>query len=296
MTQKHASQQVPNINKPKDIDAAIIQLASIVESSGDAIFGETLQGVITSWNSSAENLFGYTADEVIGTSLSLMIPPDRHKEVVEISERLMEGEVVKNYETTRVRKDGTHFEVSVTVSPIRDPTGRIIAASTIVHDITEQKRMIEELATRSRELEGSNEELAARSRELEGSNEELATRTHELERSNKDLATRSRELEGSNKELAIRSRELEGSVEELVTRSRELERSNKDLATRSRQLERSNEELAIRTRELEGSVEELATRSRELEGSNKELVTRSRELERSNEELATRSPRTGTLE
>src|ERR1700730_5050235 len=126
MAQQYASQHVPNIDERKDIDAAIIQLASIVESSVDAIFGETLQGVITSWNSSAEKLFGYTADEVIGTTLSLMIPPDRQKDVVEISERLMEGEVVKNYETTRVRKDGTHIEVSLAVSPIRDPTGRII--------------------------------------------------------------------------------------------------------------------------------------------------------------------------
>jgi len=268
MAQKHASQQVSNIDERKDRDAAIIRLASIVESSGDAIFGETLQGVITSWNSSAENLFGYTADEVLGTSLSLMIPPDRHKEVVEIAERLMEGEVVKNYETTRVRKDGTHIEVSVTVSPIRGPNGRIIAASTIVHDITEQKRMIEELATRSRELEGSNEDLAIRSRELE--------------RSNKELATRSRELEGSNEDLAIRSRELEGSNEELATRSRELERSVEELATRSRELERSNKELAIRSRELEGSVEELFALNSALEQANQArsqfLSTMSHEL------------------
>src|SRR6202035_4864910 len=110
MPQKHAPQGVPKLNERKDIDAAIIQLASIVESSGDAIFGETLQGVITSWNSSAEKLFGYTADEVIGKSSALIIPPDRQKEVAEISERLMKGEVVKNYETTRVRKDGTHIE------------------------------------------------------------------------------------------------------------------------------------------------------------------------------------------
>src|SRR5947199_9150237 len=77
MAQKQASLQYPtNINERKDIDAAIIQLVAIVESSGDAVFGETLQGVITSWNSSAEKLFGYSADEVIGTSLSLMIRRD----------------------------------------------------------------------------------------------------------------------------------------------------------------------------------------------------------------------------
>ncbi len=79
MPQKHATQGVPNINEHKDRDAAIIQLASLIESSGDAIFGETLQGVITSWNSNAEKLFGYTSDEVLGTSLTLMIPPDRQK-------------------------------------------------------------------------------------------------------------------------------------------------------------------------------------------------------------------------
>src|ERR1700680_2486128 len=259
MAQPHGSQDAPNINERKDRDAAIIQLASIVESSGDAIFGETLQGVITSWNSNAEKLFGYTADEVLGKSLSLMIPPDRQKEGVEIAERLMTGEVVKNYETTRVRKDGTHIQVSVTVSPIRDPNGTIIAASTIAHDITEQKRMIEELATRSRQLEGSNKELATRSRELERSNKELATRTPELKRSNEELATRSRELERSNKELATRSRELEGSNEELATRTHELEGSVEDLATRSRELEGSNKDLATRTHELEGSNKELAT-------------------------------------
>ncbi|HLZ57150.1 MAG TPA: ATP-binding protein [Ktedonosporobacter sp.] len=260
MAQKHASQQVSNIDERKDRDAAIIRLASIVESSGDAIFGETLQGVITSWNSSAENLFGYTADEVLGTSLSLMIPPDRHKEVVEIAERLMEGEVVKNYETTRVRKDGTHIEVSVTVSPIRGPNGRIIAASTIVHDITEQKRMIEELATRSRELEGSNEDLAIRSRELEGSNEELATRSRELERSVEELATRSRELERSNKELAIRSRELEGSVEELFALNSALEQANQ---ARSQFLSTMSHELRTPLASIMGFGEMLLEDARE---------------------------------
>src|SRR5712692_1161706 len=123
MAQKHASQHVPNINERKDIDAAIIQMASIVESSGDAIIGKTLQGVITSWNSGAEKLFGYTADEVIGKSISLIIPPDRQEELPELLARIMEGEVVKNYETTRVRKDGTLIPVLVTISPIPDHKG-----------------------------------------------------------------------------------------------------------------------------------------------------------------------------
>ena len=199
MTQKHASQHVPNSNKRKGIDAAIILLASIVKSSGDAIIGKTLQGVVTSWNRGAEQLFGYTADEIIGKSIALIIPPDRQQEPPEILARITVGETVQHYETTRVRKDGTYREVSITVSPIRDSKGKIIAASTITHDITEQKRMIEELATRTHELEGSNEELATRSRELESSNEELAIRSRELEHSVKELIAVNAALEEANR-------------------------------------------------------------------------------------------------
>ncbi len=149
---------------------AMYQLAAIVESSGEAILGKTLQGVITSWNSSAEKLFGYAADEIIGKSVSLIMPPDRQKELPEILARITAGETVQHYETTRMRKDGTHIEVSVTVSPIRDPTGRIIAASTITHDISEQKRMVEELITLNSALEEAN-----RARD-----QFLSTMSHEL--------------------------------------------------------------------------------------------------------------------
>ncbi len=275
MAQRHTSHHISNINKRKNRDATIIHLAAIVKYSGDAIIGKTLQGVITSWNNSAEKLFGYAADEVIGKSLSLIFPPDRQDELPQILARIKQGEIVQHLETTRIRKDGTYVEVSVTVSPIQDLDGRIIAASTIVHNINEQKRMIEELATRSRELEHPNEELATRSRELEHSNEELATRSRELEHSNEELATRSRELEHSNEELATRSRELEHSNEELATRSRELEHSNEELATRSRELERSNEDLSRQR-------DELATLNSDLEEANQArsqfLSTMSHEL------------------
>ncbi len=108
--------------------------------------------MITSWNSGAENLFGYTASEVIGKSISILIPPDRQEELPEIVARIRMGEIVKRYETVRVSKDGTLIDVSVNVSPIRDIERRVIEALAIAYDITEQKRMIEELATRSREL------------------------------------------------------------------------------------------------------------------------------------------------
>ncbi|MFL5699449.1 MAG: ATP-binding protein [Ktedonobacteraceae bacterium] len=153
-------------------NATMYQLAAIVKSSGEAIIGKTLQGVITSWNSSAEKLFGYTADEVTGKSISLIIPPDRQKELPEILARITAGETVQHHETTRMRKDGTLIEVSVTVSPLRDPKGRIIAASTITHDISEQKRMVEELIALNSALEEANR---ARSQFLSTMSHELRT-------------------------------------------------------------------------------------------------------------------------
>jgi len=243
MAHKDASRSVPHMDKQTETDAAIYQLASIVESSGDAMISKTLDGVITNWNSSAEKLFGYAADEAIGQSMSLVIPPDRQEEWVEIVARLRVGEIVKNYETTRVRKDGTSIEVSVTVSPILDAERRNIGVTAIFHDITEQKRMIEDLATRSQELENSNKKLATRSQQLENSNKKLATRSQELEGSVEELATRSQELEGSVEELATRSQELESSNKKLATRSQELESSNKKLATRTQQLERTRSRL-----------------------------------------------------
>ncbi len=117
-----------DITERKQAEEAIHRLASIVESSGDAIFSETLEGVITSWNGSAEKLYGYTADEIIGKSASLLVPPDRQKDVLERVERIRMGETLQRFEKARVREDGTHVEISVTISPILDGERRIIAA------------------------------------------------------------------------------------------------------------------------------------------------------------------------
>src|SRR6185503_6269977 len=100
-------------------------LASIIDSSDDAIVGKTLDSVITSWNKAAEHMFGYTATEAIGQQVYLIIPHDRHGEELEILTRLRRGERIEHYETVRRRKDGTVVDVSLTVSPIRDANGRI---------------------------------------------------------------------------------------------------------------------------------------------------------------------------
>lgn len=116
------------------------ELAAIVASSADAIIGKTLDGTITSWNATATSMYGYTAGEITGRGIATIVPPDRAGELAEILDRIRRGERVEPYETTRLRKDGTVIEVSVSVSPIRDPTGTITGAATIARDITGRNR------------------------------------------------------------------------------------------------------------------------------------------------------------
>ena len=115
-------------------------LAAIVESSDDAIISKTLEGVITSWNRGAQRIFGYSAEEVVGQHISLLMPPERVEDMRRILERVRRGERVDHYETKRRTKDGRIIDVSLTVSPVRDADGNIIGASKVARDITEQKR------------------------------------------------------------------------------------------------------------------------------------------------------------
>ena len=115
-------------------------LAAIVESSSEAVIGKTLEGTITSWNATAERAYGYTAEEAIGRHISLIIPEELRGELAEIMRRLKRGERVERYETMRLRKDGTRLDVSLAVSPIRDPAGQLVGASSVARDISRQKR------------------------------------------------------------------------------------------------------------------------------------------------------------
>jgi PAS domain S-box-containing protein len=122
-------------------------LAALVESSDDAIVSKTLDGIVTSWNRSAERLFGYAAAEMIGRPISLLAPAGREDEMPAILERIRRGERIERLETVRRRKDGSLVEVSLTISPIRDARGRLAGASKVARDITERRR-----AEREREL------------------------------------------------------------------------------------------------------------------------------------------------
>ena len=117
------------------------QLAAIVESSADAIIGKTLDGIITSWNSGAERIYGYTSKELVGRSISILTPPNRPDEALQILKKIKCGDRIDNYETVRLKKDGKQIDVSLTISPIMDVAGKIIGASTIARDITEQKKV-----------------------------------------------------------------------------------------------------------------------------------------------------------
>jgi len=131
-----------DITQRKQTDAVIVEMAAIVDSSNDAIIGKTLEGVITTWNRGAENIYGYTADEMIGKSISLIVPPDRPGEVAEIIAGMMVADArTKNFETQRVCKDGRIIDVSLTVSPIRDSDGMIVGASSVARDVTEHNAM-----------------------------------------------------------------------------------------------------------------------------------------------------------
>ena len=158
----------PNLinNFPFD-ETAAGWLKAIIDSAEDAIISKTLQGIITSWNKSAERIFGYTDEEIIGKSVLTLIPKDMHHEENLIIGKIKSGERVEHYETIRVGKDGRLIDISLTVSPIKDPDGKIIGASKIVRDISERKRVERKLKEQSEILETINRTGQVLSAELD---------------------------------------------------------------------------------------------------------------------------------
>jgi PAS domain S-box-containing protein len=152
-------------------------LAATVESSDDAIVGETLEGVITSWNQAAERMLGYTATEVVGKSVSILMPPEHSEDLSRIIGPIRRGESVGHFETQRLRKDGQVIDVSLSVSPIRDADGMIVGAAKIARDITERKRAEAERERLLAAAEAARAEAEAANRMKD---EFLATLSHEL--------------------------------------------------------------------------------------------------------------------
>jgi PAS domain S-box-containing protein len=140
---------------------ATLRIVSIVESSDDAVVSKDLNGIIATWNKGAERLFGYTAEEVIGKPVSILIPPDRQEEEPVILERIRRGARVEHYETVRRRKDGSLVDISLTISPIKNAEGSIIGASKIARDITERKRVEEHVKLLAQEVDHRSKNLLA---------------------------------------------------------------------------------------------------------------------------------------
>jgi PAS domain S-box-containing protein len=145
----------------RDSEQRLGWLAAIVESSDDAIVSKTLDGIINSWNTGAERIFGYTAEEAVGQPITILIPDDRQDEERTILTRIRRGERIEHFETVRQRKNGALINVALTVSPIKNAAGVIVGASKIARDVTEQKRAQERIATLAREAEHRAKNLLA---------------------------------------------------------------------------------------------------------------------------------------
>jgi PAS domain S-box-containing protein len=195
-------------------------LASIVESSDDAIISKSLEGIIQSWNAAAERLFGYTSDEAVGRHISLVIPPDRMSEEDHIISSLKTGTRIDHFETERVRKDGRRIQISLTVSPLKDHDGNVIGASKIVRDITEQKRVESELRALAADLADADRRK----------DEFLATLAHELRN---PLAPLSNTL-AVLKRSAIQDVALRGGLDTMERQLEQLVRLVDDLLDLSR--------------------------------------------------------------
>jgi PAS domain S-box-containing protein len=140
-------------------EAQVRLFSSVVEFSEDAILTKNTQGYITSWNAAAERFYGYSAQEAIGQRIDLVVPADRLEELAGISGKLARGESLRNFETVRIDREGRRYEVSLTLSPIKDASGDVVGGSAIVRDVSERNRMLKSLEFQTQELQRSNKEL-----------------------------------------------------------------------------------------------------------------------------------------
>ncbi|HTU34169.1 MAG TPA: PAS domain S-box protein [Candidatus Acidoferrum sp.] len=208
-------------------DRAIRLLATIVDSSEDAIVSKNLNGTILTWNNGAEKLFGYTGPEAIGRHISLVIPHDRLDEEAAIIERIRRGESVDHFDTVRVCKDGALIDVSITISPLRDEAGKIIGASKIVRDITQRKRderALRESEDRFRTLADALDiQVQFRTQELQRRNREILEQAQQLH----DLSSRLLQMQDAERRHI--ARELHDSAgQTLSVLAIELSRLAKD--------------------------------------------------------------------
>ena len=238
-------------------------LAAIVNSSDDAIVSKNLDGIITSWNQSAERLFGYSPAEAVGKHITLIIPRERWKEEETFLGKIKRGESIDHFETVRVRKDGTMIDLSLTISPVKDQSGQVVGASKVARDISERKLAMEQLqrsqlrlAAEAKALRHSEEQLRKLSETLDT---EVQARTRELEERNRDVLRQSEQvrdlswrlLRTQDNERRHIARELHDSAGQTLTVL------GMSLAQLVQKAARSAPELATDTEEIQEIVQQL---------------------------------------
>jgi PAS domain S-box-containing protein len=229
---------IRDITGRKDAEKALQHQAAIIDSSDDAIIGKTLPGVITSWNHGAEKIFGYTRNEALGKNISILVPPNRADEEPAIIERIRRGEAVDHYETVRRRKNGRLIDISVTISPIREPDGKIVGASKVARDITQRKQLEREI------LEISDREQRRIGQDLhDGLCQQLAG----IELMSRALEQR---LAAKSKTDAASAGEIAGHVRDAIGHTRLLARGLSPVTLESEGLMAGLQELAANTEKI----------------------------------------------
>ena len=180
-SRRKAQSQAAALRKSEELQ---MHLAAIVESSHDAVVSKNLHSIVQSWNKGAERTFGYTADEMIGRSIEVIIPEDLKHEEGQFLDLIRRGEHIDHYETIRSRKDGTHIAISLSLSPVKNSAGEIIGAAKIARDMSDRKRAEEEIYRLNQQLE---QRVRDRTRELEEANAQLVRQSQELVSINAEL-------------------------------------------------------------------------------------------------------------
>jgi PAS domain S-box-containing protein len=227
-------------------EEALSRIAAVVESSDEAIISKSLEGIIISWNASAERIFGYTSDEIIGKSILTLIPAELQKEEPVIIEKIKRGERIEHYETVRMAKGGRKVDISLTVSPVKDRSGKVIGASKIVRDITEEKRNKEALRETEARFRTELERLVA---ERTASLQEAVSQMEEFSYSvSHDLRAPLRAMQGYASALLedYRGKAIDAEAEEylqrIVNAGLRMDRLTRDVLVYSR-IPRANSQL-----------------------------------------------------
>jgi PAS domain S-box-containing protein len=215
-----ASKIARDISERRRAEIAQARLAAIVASSDDVIVSKTLDGIITSWNPTAERVFGWTATEAIGQHITLIIPPERRPEEDDVLARIRRGERVDHFETVRVTKDGRRIDLSITVSPLRDGTGRVVGASKIARDISDRRRLEEERASLLASERAARQHAEALSR---AKDELLATVSHELRTPLNSIFGWARMLQSAEMDEAARTRAISSIIRNVSSLGRLVE-------------------------------------------------------------------------